>query len=79
LQQINVRVSANETNSYLQDNFTVSAAELLNFSKEDQHLLVQLNVVEGIKLEILRWLGHLFRMHELDLCRELTLLKPEGI
>jgi len=25
-----------------------------------------------------RWLGHLFRMQELDPCRRLTLLKPEG-
>jgi hypothetical protein len=26
----------------------------------------------------LRWLGHLFRMQELDPCRKLTLLKPGG-
>jgi len=25
----------------------------------------------------LRWLGHLFRMQELDPCRELTVFKPE--
>jgi len=24
------------------------------------------------------WLGHVFRMHELDPFRKLTLLKPEG-
>jgi hypothetical protein len=26
----------------------------------------------------MRWLGHLFRMQELDPCRKLTFLKPEG-
>jgi hypothetical protein len=26
----------------------------------------------------LRWLEHFFRMQELDRCRKLTLLKPEG-
>jgi hypothetical protein len=33
--------------------------------------------VRAIKLGILRWLGHLFRMQELDPCRKLTLHKPE--
>jgi hypothetical protein len=31
-----------------------------------------------IKIGLLRWLGHLFRMQELDPCRELTVLKAEG-
>jgi hypothetical protein len=31
-----------------------------------------------IKIGRLRWLGHLFRMQELDPCRKLTLYKPEG-
>jgi hypothetical protein len=35
-------------------------------------------VVKLIKMGTLRWLGHFFRMKELDPCRRLTLLKPEG-
>jgi hypothetical protein len=31
-----------------------------------------------IKIGRLRWLGHLFRMQELDPCRKLTLYRPEG-
>jgi len=31
-----------------------------------------------IKIERLRWLGHLCRMHELDPCSKLTIIKPEG-
>jgi hypothetical protein len=31
-----------------------------------------------IKIGKLRWLGHLFRMQELELCRNLTLYKPDG-
>jgi hypothetical protein len=34
--------------------------------------------VRVIKIGRLRWLGHLFRMQELDPCRELTLYKAEG-
>jgi hypothetical protein len=34
--------------------------------------------VRVIKIGRLRWLGHLFRMHELDPCRKLILYKPEG-
>jgi hypothetical protein len=31
-----------------------------------------------IKIERLRWLGYPCRMQELDPCRQLTVLKPEG-
>jgi hypothetical protein len=31
-----------------------------------------------IEVGRMRWLGQLFRMQELDLCRKLTVLKPEG-
>jgi hypothetical protein len=34
--------------------------------------------VRVIKIGKLRWLGHLFRMQELDPCGKLTLHKPEG-
>jgi hypothetical protein len=34
--------------------------------------------VRVIKIGRLRWLGHFFRMQELDPCRKLTLYKPEG-
>ena len=36
------------------------------------------DVVKVVKIGGLRWLGQLFRMQELDPCRKLTLLKPEG-
>jgi len=35
-------------------------------------------MVKVIKIGRLRWLGQLFRMQELDPCRKLTVLKPEG-
>jgi len=38
----------------------------------------KLDIVKEIKIGRLRWLGHVFRMQELDPCRKLTLLKPEG-
>jgi hypothetical protein len=31
-----------------------------------------------VKTGILRWLGHVFTMQELDPCRRLAVLKPEG-
>jgi hypothetical protein len=34
--------------------------------------------VRVIKIGRMRWLGQLFRMQELDPCRQLTLHKPEG-
>jgi len=34
--------------------------------------------IKVIKIGRMRWLGHLFRMQELDPCRKLTVLKPEG-
>jgi hypothetical protein len=39
---------------------------------------IELGLVELIKIGRLRWLGHLVRMQELDSCRKLTVLKPEG-
>jgi hypothetical protein len=35
------------------------------------------DVAEVVKVGRSRWLGHLFRMQELDPCRTLTVLKPE--
>ena len=35
------------------------------------------NVLKVIEIERLTWLGHLFRMQEMDPCRKLILLKPE--
>jgi hypothetical protein len=34
--------------------------------------------VKAIKIGRIRWLGYLVIMQELDPCRKLTLLKPEG-
>jgi len=41
-------------------------------------ILDELDVVKVLKIERMRWLGHLSRMQELHLCRRLILLKPEG-
>jgi hypothetical protein len=38
----------------------------------------ELDIVKVIKLRRLMWLGLLCRMQELDSCRKLTVLKPEG-
>jgi hypothetical protein len=35
------------------------------------------DIVKVVKIERLRWLGHQFRMQELDPSRKLTLLTPE--
>jgi hypothetical protein len=35
-------------------------------------------MVKVIKIGRFRWLGHFFRVKELDPCRKLTLLKTEG-
>jgi len=48
------------------------------YNSELHKLCDEIDVVKVIKLEILRWLGHLFRMQELDPYRKLTLLKTEG-
>jgi hypothetical protein len=36
------------------------------------------NIVQLVKIGRLRWLGQLFRMHKMDPCRKLIVLKPEG-
>jgi len=36
------------------------------------------DIVKVIRIRRLRWLGHFFRMQELDTCRKFTVLKPEG-
>jgi len=38
----------------------------------------QLDIVEVVKTGILRWLGRVFRIQELDPCRKLAVLRPEG-
>jgi hypothetical protein len=37
------------------------------------------DIFEVVKIGSLRRLGHLFRKEELDPCRKLTILQPEGI
>jgi hypothetical protein len=37
-----------------------------------------LDTVKVIKIARLGWLAHLFRMQELEPCRKLPLVKPEG-
>jgi len=41
-------------------------------------LYSELDKVKVITIGRLRWLGHLFRMQELDPCSKLNRLKPEG-
>ena len=48
------------------------------YNNELYLLYDELDLVEMIKIGRLRWLGHLVRMQELDPCRKLTVLKPEG-
>jgi hypothetical protein len=38
----------------------------------------ELGVVKVVKIGRMMWLGHLFRMQELDPCRKLTVLKSDG-
>jgi hypothetical protein len=38
----------------------------------------ELDIVKVIKIRRLRWMGLLFKMQELDPCRKLTVLEPEG-
>ena len=38
----------------------------------------ELDIVKMIKIGRLRWLGHFFRMQELDPCGKLCVLRPEG-
>jgi hypothetical protein len=38
----------------------------------------ELDIFKVIKMGRLRWLGHLFRMQELDPSSKLNLIKPEG-
>jgi hypothetical protein len=40
-------------------------------------ILRRTNTVKVVKIERLRWLGQLFRMQELDPCRNLNLHKPK--
>jgi len=35
-------------------------------------------IIHEIKATRVRWLGHLFRTHELYLCRKLTFTNPDG-
>jgi hypothetical protein len=38
----------------------------------------ELDSVKVVEIGRMRWLGQLFRMQRLDICRKLTVLKPEG-
>jgi hypothetical protein len=37
------------------------------------------DIVKVVTMERLRWLGHLFRMQELDPCRKLTFLNQKAL
>jgi hypothetical protein len=47
------------------------------YNNEFHTLYDELDIGKMIKIGILKWLGHNFRMRELDPCRILTVLKPE--
>ena len=65
---------AKRQNGLINDNGICSTRH----SNELYALCNELDVVKVTKIGRLRWLGHLFRMQELDPCRKLTVLKPEG-
>jgi hypothetical protein len=48
------------------------------YKNELYTLYDELDIVEVTKLGRLRWLGHLFRMQELDPFRKFTVLKAEN-
>jgi hypothetical protein len=48
------------------------------YNNELYKLSDELEIVKVVKTRILRWLGHVFSMQELDPCRTRTVLKPEG-
>jgi len=48
------------------------------YNNELYALYDKLYIVKVMQIGRLRWLGRLFRMQELDSCRKLTVLKPEG-
>ena len=48
------------------------------YSNEPYTLYDALHMVKLIKVGRLSWLGHHFRMQELDPCRKLTVLKTES-
>jgi len=47
------------------------------YSNEFYTLYDELDVVKVIQIRRLGWLGHLFRIQELDPCIKLTVLKPK--
>jgi len=52
---------------------------VLQYTFTHKHTLYdELDIVKVIKIGRLRWLGHIFRMQEINPCRKLTVLKPEG-
>jgi len=48
------------------------------YNNEFYTLYDELDIVKVIKTGRFIWLGRLFGMHELDPCRKLNVLKPEG-
>jgi hypothetical protein len=48
------------------------------YNNELHTLCYELDIVQVLQVGSLRWLGQLFGMQEMDSCRKITLLKPEG-
>jgi len=48
------------------------------YNNELYTLYDELCIVNVVKIGRMMWLGQLFRMQELDPCRKLTVLKPDG-
>jgi hypothetical protein len=48
------------------------------YNHEIYKLYNEPDIVRVIKVGLLRWLGHLFRMQKQNPCRNLTVHKPEG-
>ena len=45
--------------------------------EQDTIIYNEPDIVRVVKTGRMRWLGHLFRMQEMNRCRKVTLLKPE--
>jgi hypothetical protein len=73
-----IKSNANEEITY--PDFLVNNNGLwrTRYSNELYKIYDELEIVKVVKTGILRWLGYVFRLQELDPCRKLAVLKTEG-
>jgi hypothetical protein len=56
----------------------VSGVWRIKYNDELYKLFKEANIVQSIKINRLKWLGHIRRMEENSLCKKLTLSQLEG-